>query len=93
MIKETKRKINFITFVPHRGRTKDTSKPAHVTVNAKYGTLKFGKKAIDELEMKDMFVKFFYEPSKSIIGWQIVSDLSQPQLMSKEYKLVKSPLS
>jgi hypothetical protein len=86
MIKETKRKIHFITYIPTKGRPKDESKPPYASVSKKYGVLKFGKKAINALEMDKKFIKLFYEPVKKIIGWQITNHLNEGQLKSKEWR-------
>jgi len=89
MIRETKTKINFTSYEPTKGRFKDTSKPPYVIVNKKFGVMLFGKKCLDELQITNQFIKFYYEPTKKIIGWRTTTKLELGQLGGKVWRLVK----
>jgi len=36
------------------------------------------------------FISFYYDSTRKIIGWKVKGELSENQLKSKKYKLVKS---
>lgn len=88
MIQETQRKIHFTPFELKRGREKDTSPVPTLTLNTETGGLVFSKSLMTELSLEGKFVKFFYEPVKRIIGFQIRHVVTDGEL--KTWKLVKS---
>lgn len=87
-IKETTRRINFIPYVIKKGRDVDTNPAPTVTVNRKYNLILFSKSTVTELNLSGKFIKFFYEPVKKVIGWQIRESLSQGEM--KNWRLVKT---
>lgn len=87
MIKETTKKIHFVPYSATRGREADTSPTPTVTVNRKYGYLTMGRKAVHEMAAEGMFIKFYFEPIKKIIGWQLRKQISQNEM--KSWNLVK----
>lgn len=89
MIKETTRKLNLISYVPQRGKPKDTEKPPMLSLNTKFGNLVFGAKAIRALDMEGKWMKLFYEPTRRIIAWRLTDKLENEEIQSKEYRLVK----
>lgn len=78
MIEETKRKIHFTAFDIKKGRSKDTS--AVPTMAIYQGSLRFNKSVIDELSLDGKFVRFYYDPTKQIIGFQVKHEIAQTQM-------------
>lgn len=87
MIEETKRKIHFIPYTGGRGKEKDTSPAPTITLSRKYNSLSFSRAAILEMGMDNKFVRFYFEPIKKIIGWQIKPGVTQQDM--KQWKIVK----
>lgn len=87
MIKETLKKIHFVPYTPGKGKPKDDSDSPTLTIFADKNRFQFNKKAITEMDMNGKFIKFFFEPTKKIIGWKIEKSIDQR--MMKEWKLVK----
>lgn len=87
MIEETKKKIHFFAYSPLKGKARDTSDAPTVSINQKYSRITFGRGAIQELQMENKFIRFYYEPVKKIIGWQMRSNVSQSEM--KNWKVVK----
>lgn len=85
-IEETRKKITFVPFEIKKGRAVDTSPVPTVTLNK--GALRFNKILIKELNLNGKFVKFFYDPIKNIIGWQIKTEVNL-QVVGKTWKMVK----
>lgn len=84
-IEETRKKITFVPFEIKKGREVDTS-PAP-TVTTKNGALRFSKKYIDEQSLNHQFVKFFYDPIKNVVGWQVKKQVSL-EAVGKTWKMV-----
>lgn len=84
-IQETKRKINFIPFTVKKGRDKDTSPAPTMTLNQ--GKLRFSKSLITELDLNGKFVRFFYEPSRNIVGFRVEEQINQEVM--KDWKMVR----
>lgn len=89
MIKTTTRTIHFIPYDPKKGRTKDTEEAPTCTVSAKFGLISFSKKAVDQLQMDGKLVRFFFDSTKKIVGWQVQSK-SMELAATKNWKLVKA---
>lgn len=88
MIKETTKKIHFIPYTPTKGKEPDTDLPPVATVNRKFGYMTFGSKAIAKMGAEGMFIKFYFEPVKKIVGWQLRKEVNQAEM--KSWKLVKA---
>lgn len=69
-----------------KGRDADTNPAPTATVNTKFGYITFGSKAIQEMGANGMFIKFYFEPIKKIIGWQLRKQVEQNEM--KVWKLV-----
>lgn len=85
---ERKKKIHFCP--QPIGKSKDTGNGKAVTaaLNTKNNALVISTRAVDACNMRDKFVRFYYDPSQKIIGWRIRDKLeSQEQL--KQWKLCK----
>lgn len=80
MITETKTKIHFRAFTPRKGRVHDTKKPPTVTLFSETGRMQFNRYAVEQMQMKGKFVRFFYEPVKKVIGWKVVSEINQNEM-------------
>ena len=89
MIEQTTRKIHFIEYSPRSGRARDTDSPPWVRLTIKDKSISFGIRTIAKLQMDNAFLKFFYEPTKKIVGWSIKKGLSEVELASKKWRLVK----
>lgn len=89
MIQQTNRKIHFTEYVPVRGREKNTDRPPTVRVNAKSGTLNFNQRTIEILGLGGAFIKLYSESTKKIIGFTVHNHLTESQLTSKKYRMVK----
>lgn len=87
-IKETTKKIHFIPYTAGRGREKDESPAPTITVNRKYQTISFTAEAVREMSMDGKFIRFFFEPIKKVIGWQLRDMVQQNEM--KTWKLVKA---
>lgn len=87
MITETTKKILWVPYVVTKGRTVDTNPAPVATINRKFGYLSFGGKAIEEMGMNGKFIKFYFEPTKKVIGWQLRTEIKQEEM--KNWKLVK----
>lgn len=87
MIKETTKKIHFIPYTATKGRDADVNPAPVVALNRNSGLLWFGEAALREMGMRDKFVRFFYEPTKKVIGWQIKEVVHQADM--KTWRLVK----
>lgn len=87
MIKETTKKIHFTPYTIAKGRSVDTDPAPVATVNKKFGYLSFGGKAITEMDMDGKFIKFYFEPVKRIIGWQLRTEVKHEDM--KSWKLIK----
>lgn len=85
MIKETKKKIKFLEFRPSGGRPNNKSGTPTTTLFSERGTLQFNRYAVDQMKMSGSFVRFFYEPAKRVIGWQVSTtyDERNPKLWKK----------
>lgn len=86
-IEETRKKITFVPFEIKKGRAVDNS-PAP-TVSIKNGALRFSKNLITETDLNGKFVKFFYDPLKNVIGWQVKAEVNL-QFVGKTWKMVKA---
>lgn len=89
MIQQTTRKIHFSEYIPTKGREKDIDKPPTVRVNVKSGSLNLSTRTLSILGLDGQFIKLFYEPTRKIIGFTKHSGLSNEQVASKKYRLVK----
>lgn len=89
MIKETTKKIYFISFDGKKGRgAKDPTELAPtVGVSTKHKKIVFGKVALREMGMAHKWVRFYIDPSKNIIGWRIRDKVEQSEM--KVWKLCK----
>lgn len=92
MIQEVNKQIHFQSYVPVKGRKKDTDAPPTATVNKRLGKITFGSRTLAKLKMHDKFIAFYYEPTKKIVGWQIKDRLEHGELAGKHssWKLVKT---
>ena len=87
MPQQTHRQIHFTQYIPGR-KKKEKEGPLLASVSVKHGLLILPGTTLKKLGMVDKFIRLYYEPTKKIIGWQIVNDsLNQEQL--KTAKLVK----
>lgn len=86
-IKETTKKIHFIPYISGRGKEKDLSPAPTVTVNRKFQTISFTAVAVREMGMDKKFIRFYFEPIKKVIGWQLRDIVQQNEM--KTWKLVK----
>ena len=90
MIKETHRKIAFIPYLSRKRTREDDSavKPLTAGVSVKFASINMPRRTCGTLGMTGKLVKFFFEPTRKIVGWRIY-----PQSVSleslKEYKLCK----
>lgn len=82
MIKETTNKIHWVPFSATKGREADTSPAPTATVNKKFGYITFASGAIAEMGADGMFIKFYFEPVKKIIGWQLRKQVQQSEMKS-----------
>ena len=89
MIQETHHKIYFTEYTPTQGREKDTDSPPTVRLTIKDSSISFCQRTLIKLQLDGKFIKFFYEPVKKIIGWTIHNTLSDGELATKKYRLVK----
>jgi hypothetical protein len=89
-IKETARKIHFMPYIGGRGGSKaeDTASPT-MSLSVKYSMLSFSKSLMLELGLEGKFIKLYFEPTRKIIGFQLKNALSEADLKSKAWKLVK----
>lgn len=89
MIQEVKRKIHFTSYVPEKGREKDTDNPPTVSIAIKPASIRFGPRTIAILAMEGKFISFYYEATKKIVGWTLHTALDEAQIKSAKYRLVK----
>jgi hypothetical protein len=68
-IQEFKKKLHLIGFDIKKGRDVDESPAPTVTITS--GSIRFGRRAIDALQMNGKFVRFFYAQGQNIIGFQM----------------------
>lgn len=87
-IKETTKKIHFIPYTAGRGREKDESPSPTITLNRKYQTISFTATSMREMSMDGKFIRFYFEPIKKVIGWQLRDHVLQSEM--KTWKLVKA---
>ncbi len=80
MIKETTNKINFLPYIPKRGRAKNTDAPPTITLFVEKGRMQFNRYAVDQMQMVGKFVRFFYEPTRKIIGWKVQDTVDQSEM-------------
>lgn len=85
MIKETTKKLHLIPYTRAKGKAVDTSDAPTINLNRKSGVMWFGQSALNEMGMTDKFVRFYFEPVKKIIGWQIQEQVNQSEM--KMWKL------
>jgi hypothetical protein len=86
-IQETRKKITFTPFEIKKGREVDTSPAPTVTIRK--GVMRFNASLVHELSLNGKFVKMFYDPIKSVVGFQIKNEVSL-QVVGKTWKLVKT---
>lgn len=72
-ITETRKKLTLTAFDIVRGRDKDTS-PAP-TITFARGKLLFSKGLVRELDLNTKFIKFYYDPVKLVIAFQVKDQL------------------
>lgn len=87
-IKETSKKIHFIPFTGGRGREVDDSPAPTITINRKNFTVLFSTGAVREMGLDGKFIRFYFEPIKKVIGWQVRDIVKQNEM--KVWKLVKA---
>lgn len=87
VIEETRKKIHFVPFEIKKGRSVDTS-PAP-TVTLVKGALRFNKNFITEIGLNGKFVKFFYDPIKKVVGWQVKTEVNLA-VVGKTWKMVNA---
>lgn len=76
---ESKKVIEFIEYKPtYGGRT--PSDRGHATVSTKYKLITFPGKVLDGFGWRGQFMKFYYEPTKKIIGWKVKKSVSLEEL-------------
>ncbi len=80
MIKETTKKIHFIAYESKRGRSKDVNDAPTMTLFVDKGMLQFSRYAIESMQMNNRFVRFFYDPTKKIIGWKVEDTVDQSEM-------------
>lgn len=88
-IEETRKKIHFTPFDITKGPGVDSSPAPTLTLTQ--GSLRFNKSVIKELSLTGKFVRFFYDPVKKIIGFQIKTEVELRQLKGEgKWKMVNS---
>lgn len=71
-IEKQEGKIHFVEYIPHQKAERDAKKESFTaSIDVKSGYLRLGKPAIAKMNLDGKFVKFYFEPSKKIIGWKI----------------------
>lgn len=88
-MKETKRKIYFLPYSPHKGRESKKDIEPFVVVSTKYNKIGFTKKTMQDLDMTNKFIKFYFEPASKKIAWITKKNLDEAELKSKSWRLVK----
>lgn len=88
MIKTTTRTIYFIPYSAKVGRKVDTDSPPTASIDTKHCILRFGRRTLQKLNMDGKFVRFFFDPDKNILGWQI-QDRPMGLDEAKSWKLTK----
>lgn len=87
---ESKKVINFIEYSPTFGRNIDFGR-GQASINCKSGVITFPKKTIEGFGWQNQFMKFYYEPTKKIIGWKVRPEIKQEEM--KTWSLAKQAAS
>jgi hypothetical protein len=82
MIKEYKKKIHFVSFDPAKGKSAIEEPAPTISISGKTGVITFGKGVIGELQMKDRFIKIFYDIDQRIVGWRITDHMNHSDMES-----------
>lgn len=85
-IQETRKKITFTPFEIKKGREIDTSDAPTISISK--GQMRFNPSVMEELSLNGKFIKMFYDPIKSVIGFQIRQEVSL-QVVGKTWKMVR----
>ncbi len=87
-IEETRKKIHFVPFDINKGRDVDTSDAP--TIKLTEGLLRFTKGLITELGLNGKFVRFFYDPIKKVVGFQVREEVELRALKGEgKWKMVR----
>lgn len=84
-IKETTRKIHLLSYTPKKGKAKDISEPPRISLFVDKNKMQFSRYAIDQMHMRKKFVRFFYEPTRKIIAWQVAEKMEHAEM--KEWRV------
>ena len=88
MIEETRKKIHFVPFDINKGRDTDTSDAPRVKLTM--GSLRFTKSLLTELNLDGKFVRFFFDPIKKVVGFQVKEQVELRALKGEgKWKMVR----
>lgn len=80
IIKEVTKRIHFLAYNPDKKALPKEEESPTVVVNTKYSNIVFGKHVLRETQMAGKFVRFYYEPQRKIIGWQLAEQVNQAEM-------------
>lgn len=78
-------KINFIEYKAKKGRA--VKDKFFASVDIKRGILRIPKSTSSTALLQGKFIKFYYEPTKKIIGWKLRTDVRQEEM--KDWRLIQ----
>ncbi len=87
MIKETKTVIEFIPFNNKSAQENIRNDFPTISVSIKFGKISIGKHSIEKLNIKDKWIKLYFQPTQKIIGWKVQDIVKQEEM--KDWTLVK----